>query len=178
VTTSPSVPASPDLLAELETAIDRVESALRACPDDRLAAPCWRVLQSDAWMPKGRTDEELQEFSAFWATAAHAIFFLDFYLDDGSGPFDPAFPHFDAGLDDKMQALLPNPPLGRDELLTALEAGRLKARRVLPAVTDDQLALRMPSWHPWAGTTFADLLNVNLQHMQEHGAHMEAVLTS
>jgi len=127
-------------------------------------------------MPKGRTEEELQEFAAFWATAAHAIFFLDFYLDDGTSEFAPAYPHFDAGLDDKMQALLPDPPIGRDELLAALADGRAKAARVLPSVTDDQLAKRLPSWHPWAGSTFADILQVNLRHLREHGGHLEAIV--
>lgn len=129
-------------------------------------------------MPKDRSVEELQEYSAFWATAAHAIFFLDFYLDDGTRAFASAYPHFDAGLDDTMQALLPSPPIDRDELLAALADGRAKAARVLPAVTEEQLARQMPSWHPWAGTTFADLLRVNLQHLREHGAHLDALLTA
>lgn len=127
-------------------------------------------------MPKGRSAEELQVYSAFWATAAHAVFFLDFYLDDGTGPFDPAYPHFDAGLDDQMQALLPDPPIGRDELLAALADGRAKAQRVLPAVTDQQLVGVMPTWHPWAGTSFAGLLRVNLDHLREHTDHLEAVV--
>lgn len=164
------------MLDEYEAAIDRLDAVLRACPDDRLATPCWEVKRSDAWMPKGRTDEELQEFSAFWATAAHAIFFLDFYLSDASGTFDPAYPHFDAGLDDKMQALLPNPPIGRDELLTALEAGRQKARRALPDLTGEQLAAPMPAWHPHARETFDQLLRGNLTHLREHTQHLEAVV--
>ena len=149
---------------------------LRACPDDRLAAPCWEVKPTDAWMPKGRSVEELQVYSAFWATAAHAIFFLDFYLDDGTGPFDPAYPHFDAGLDDRMQALLPDPPIGRDELLAAAADGRAKARRVLISVTDEQLVGVMPSGHPHAGESFAGLLRGNLTHLREHTAHLEAVV--
>lgn len=164
------------MLDEYEAAIDRLDAVLRACPDDRLAAPCWKVKRSDAWMPRDKTDAELQEYSAFWATAAHAIFFLDFYLNDPSCAFDPAFPHFDAGLDDKMQALLPNPPIGRDELLVALEHGREKARRVLPGHTDEQLAAPMPSWHPHAGETFGQLVRVNIDHLREHTAHLEAVV--
>ena len=165
-----------DRLAEFHSAIDRIEAVLRACPEERLTAPCWRVLRTDAWMPKDRTEEELQEFSAFWATAAHALFFLDFYLDDGTGGFNPAYPHFDAGLDDKMQALLPNPPIGRDELLAAAAHGRAKAARVLPALTDDQRALRMPAWHAHSGKTFAELIGGNLDHLREHTAHLEAVV--
>jgi hypothetical protein len=165
-----------DLLAAYDAAIDRVEAVLRACPEERFAAPCWQVLRTDAWMPKDRTDEELQEFSAFWATAAHALFFLDFYLDDGTNGFDPSYPHFDAGLDDKMQARLPSPPIGREELLAAASHGRAKARRVLPSLTDDQLALRMPDWHPHAGKTFEQLIRGNLDHLREHTAHLEAVV--
>ena len=164
------------MLADYEAAIDRIESALRACPEERWTAPCWAVRRTDAWMPKALSDDELQVFSAFWGVAGHAVFYLDFYLDDGTGGFAPAHPRFDAGLDDQMQARMPNPALTREELLAALADGRAKAQRVLPSVTDEQLALRMPTWHPWAGTTFADLLKVNVEHLREHGAHLEAVV--
>ncbi|HEX4905066.1 MAG TPA: hypothetical protein VFU93_06425 [Acidimicrobiales bacterium] len=156
--------------------LDRLEAVLRACPDDRWATPCWEVKPTDAWMPKGRSVEELQVYSAFWATAAHALFFLDTYLDDGTTGWNPANPHFDAGLDDRMQALLPDPPIGRDELLAALSDGRAKAQRVLPAITAEQAALRMPDWHPHPGEPFDELVRGNLDHLREHTDHLEAVV--
>jgi hypothetical protein len=127
-------------------------------------------------MPKDRTVEELQVYSAFWATAAHAVFFLDFYLDDGTTGFHPAFPRFDAGLDEKMQALLPDPPASRDELLDALVACRAKVARVVPAMREEQQALRMPGWHPHNGESFGELVRGNLDHLREHTAHLEAVV--
>ena len=42
-------------------------------------------------------------------------------------------------------------------------------------ITDEQRAGKMPLWHPWAGTTFGQLLQVNLDHLREHTAHLEAV---
>ena len=127
-------------------------------------------------MPKDRSVEELQVFSAFWATAAHAVFFLDFYLDDGTTGFDPSFPRFDAGLDDDMQALVPDPPITRDELLDAVTACRSKVARVLPAMTEELQALRMPGWHPHSGESFGSLVRGNLDHLREHTAHLEAVV--
>ena len=127
-------------------------------------------------MPKGRTVEELQVYSAFWATAAHALYFLDTYLDDGTTGWNPAYPHFDAGLDDQMQALLPDPPIGRDELLAALAAARAKAQRVLPAMTEEQQSVRMPLSHPHAGESFGSLVRGNLEHLREHTDHLEAVV--
>ena len=127
-------------------------------------------------MPKGRSVEELQVYSAFWATAAHALYFLDTYLEDGTTGWNPAYPHFDAGLDEQMQALVPDPPITREELLAAVTDARAKARRVLSAMTEEQGALRMPSSHPHPGESFASLVRGNLDHLREHTAHLEAVV--
>lgn len=169
-----------------EGAIDVLERALRECPDEDWQAPAWRVLRTDPWMwpaagvepiPE-RTEESIQSFAAIWSVAYHCLWFLDFYstVDVSSfespeyargGPEEQAWPADGA-------APIPTPVYGREVLLRFLEHGRAKVRRVLPALTEDELAAPLPAQHPHHGKTFEQLLDVNLAHVREHGGDLLA----
>ena len=63
----------------------------------------WRVKRTDPWMwphadmdDGSRTEEQIQVFSAFWLVAYHCLFFVDFYLWDGTGDWSPP-PAFQGG---------------------------------------------------------------------------------
>jgi hypothetical protein len=169
-------------LAAFEAALDRLEWALRECPDERWDASVWRVERTDPWMwPRegggdGRTDEDIQVFSAFWLVAYHCLFFLDFYLWDGTGNWSvmPGFENGpeDQGIDEQGAARFPNTHYSRAQLLGYLEYGRRRMREVVGAVTRRQLALVMPGGHPRAGRTFEHVVRANLQHLREHGEQL------
>jgi hypothetical protein len=178
------------LLENFVAAIDSFERAVRDCPEQLWDASLWEVKTTDPWVwPKPgvepipeRTVESIQIYSAFWQVAAHCAFFLDFYL---SGPhiadYRPPSP-FEGQMDERWEAdgcvELPPRRFTRDELLAYITFGREKAERILPTLAPDDLALPMPVGHPWAGSTYEALLQVNLQHVKEHAGSMVRLIES
>jgi DinB superfamily len=147
----------------------------------------WKVKRTDPWMwPRAemddgsRTEEQIQVFSAFWLVAYHCLFFVDFYLWDGTGDWSPP-PEFAGGHAEQPigadgAAPLPSGTYSRSELLGLVDHCRKRSRGVLSALTDEQLSLRCGSWHPHRGKTFRELLQVNLAHLGEHGGQLEAAV--
>lgn len=172
-----------DLRRRFDVALDRLEGALRTCPDGRWTASVWPVPKTDPWVwpapgvapiPE-RTEESIQQFSAFWVVAYHCLWFLDFYAGLAPG-FES--PEYVRGGPEELPwptdgaAPLPDRVFGRDVLLRYLEHGRDQIRRRLTEVTDAQLAEVCPEGHPWGGATLAQLLEVNVRHVEEHGAQL------
>lgn len=175
-----------DAVVEFDGAIDVLEQALRQCPDESWEAPAWRVLKTDPWMwpapgvepiPE-RTEESIQSFAAVWVVAYHCLWFLDFYATVDTSNFES--PEYARGGPEEQgwpadgAAPLPTPVYRRDVLLQFLEHGRTKVRRVLPMLTDAELAAPLPAQHPHHGKTFEQLLVVNLAHVREHGSDLLA----
>src|SRR2546422_11459868 len=95
-------------------AIDMLDNALRACPDE-------------LWRERLWNDRSLQpEFSEFWYVAYHALFWLDLYLSDSIEGFAPPAPFTLAELD--PVGLLPERVYTKDELQIYLAHGRNKCR--------------------------------------------------
>jgi hypothetical protein len=69
-------------------------------------------------------------------------------------------------------APIPTPVYPQDVLLQFLDHGREKVRRVVPALSDAELASPLPLHHPHHGKTFEQLLGVNLAHVREHGSDL------
>ncbi len=167
------------MLGEFEVAIDRLERALRECPDERWHTSLWVVKRTDPWMwPKGgdgdgRTEDAIQVFSAFWLIAYHCLFFLDLYCWDEAGSFatPPEFANGpeDQGIDEFGAARFPNVTYSREELLGYVAYCRGRVRATLANLTDRQRAIKLRPGHPHAGKTFEQLLEVNLAHVREHG---------
>ena len=175
-----------DLVRRFDTALDRLEAALRDCPDERWEASVWPVPRTDPWVwpqpgvepvPE-RTDESIQRFSAFWCVAYHCLWFLDFYLETGDRPFDS--PEYvkggpeELGFADDGAVAVPGPAVPRETLLRYLQHGRRKVHDVVPIVDDAVLDRRCPDDHPRAGETFNQVWLVNVAHVEEHGSQLAA----
>jgi hypothetical protein len=142
------------LWRQLGAAVDMLEKAIRACPDDLWAA-------------------ERRRGPAFWYLAYHTLFFLDLYLAPSPDGFAPPPPF---NLDELDPAgVLPERPYTKTELLAYLEHGRRKARETLAAL--DEAAAAQPTAFPWLpAMPFAELLLVSLRHVQHGAAQLNLLL--
>lgn len=142
------------------SAIDMLENALRACPDE-----LWKArISKDSSLPP--------EFSEFWYVAYHTLFWLDLYLSGSVRGFAPPSPFTLAELD--PAGVLPERIYSRAELLTYLEHGRRKCRSAIDTLTDDRA--RQPCRFTWGEVSFLELLLYNMRHVQEHAAQLNLVL--
>ena len=141
-------------------AIDMLENALRACPDELWNVRMWRNPDLGA------------EFSEFWYVAYHAIFWLDLYLSGAVEGFQPPAPFTLSELD--PAGLMPDRCYTRDELQTYIEHCRQKCFETLVNMTD-QKARQVCSF-TWGQVSFAELLLDNMRHVQEHAAQLNMIL--
>jgi hypothetical protein len=174
------------LRRRFDDAIADLEQALRSCPDGLWATPMWPVAPSDPWIwPREgtppipeRTAESIQQFSAFCTVAYHCLWFLDFYRATEPAGFQSP-PYVRGGPEEQGMAAdgaapLPHPTYDREVLLRYLDYGRRRLHERLASVTDQELASKCPPGHPPAGKTLLELLEVNLQHVREHGGDLLA----
>lgn len=185
----------PPLIREFDAAIDLLEDALRRCPAALWEASLWKVerTESGVWpgndQPEpGRTDESIQVFSALWKVAYHTLFYLDWYVTTEmiATPVAPegsfATPEFirggveEAPFNEDWTLKLPKHVYRRELLLQYLDYGRARARLVISSLTDDDLARTCGPDHPHAGKTLAQLLQINLAHLREHGGQIRRFL--
>lgn len=138
-------------------AIDMLDNALRACPDE-------------LWQARLFSDDP-PEFAEFWYIAYHCLFWLDFYLAETAEGFTPPAPftlsEFDAGL-------LPERVYTKDELRTYLAYGRNKCQQRIETLTDALTPQRVRL--DWPEMSVAELLLYNLRHVQEHAAQLSLFL--
>jgi hypothetical protein len=141
-------------------AIDMLDNALRACPDE-----LWRdQLWSD---PSDRPEN-----SQVWRVVFHALFWLDLYLSGAVEGFAPPAPF-------KMNAAtqsaqLPDQPYTKDELQAYLIHCRRKCQTTLEAMTDETAQRRCH--FDWGEIGFAELHLYNMRHVQEHAAQLSLFL--
>ncbi len=141
-------------------AIDMLDNALRACPDDLWHACLWEH------------PEERPGFAQYWYIAYHCLFWLDCYLSGAAKDFAPPAPFT---LDEMDPAgLLPDRPYTRDELTGYLQHCRAKCRTTLNALTTEQ-ADRICRLG-WGKVTFLELLLDNMRHVQDHAAQLNLFL--
>jgi hypothetical protein len=133
-------------------AIDMLENALLACPDE--------LLRDRSQRPE------------FWYVAYHALFWLDLYLSGSVEGFAPPAPFTLDELD--PAGLLPERPYTRDELAAYLDHGRGKCRATIEALTDERAHQRCR--FTWGEVSFAELLLYNMRHVQEHAAQLNLIL--
>ena len=141
-------------------AIDMLENALLACPDE-----LWR---DRLWNNRS----ERPEYSEFWYIAYHALFWLDFYLSGSVEGFVPPAPFTLDELD--PAGLLPERPYTQGELQTYLDHGRKKCRATIEALTDEKTRQRCR--FAWGEVIFGELLLYNMRHVQEHAAQLNLIL--
>jgi hypothetical protein len=140
------------LWSQFGAAIDMLENAARACPDD-----LWR----------GREAEP-----GVWSIVHHALFWLDVYLSGSVEGFSPPSPFALEELD--PEGRLPERPYSKDALLAYLEHGRAKCRRTIEALTDEQANRRFS--FSWGEVSFAELLLYNMRHVQDHAGEVSCLL--
>jgi len=141
-------------------AIDMLENAMRACPDE---------LWSDPTKPPVFISKSVP---GFWYVAYHTLFFLDYYLSESERGFAPPAPFTLDELD--PAGLLPERPYSKDELLTYLEHCRKKCRAAVEALTDDAARKRCGFERP--DLPVAELLLYNMRHVQHHAAQLNLIL--
>ncbi len=176
------------LAGEFDEAIDRLEEALRLCPDDLWQASMWPVRRTDPWIwPRPgtepiveRTDESIQIYSSVAGIVYHCLWFLDFYVTTDAKTFQS--PEYVRGGAQEMDwaadgaAPLPGWVFPKEVLLRYLEHGRRRVRERLASVSETEMAGTCPDGHPHAGKTLSQLVQVNLDHVREHSGQIRAFL--
>lgn len=141
-------------------AIETLENALNACPEELWQERLWRV------------SEVQPEFAEFWYIVYHTIFWLDYYCSDSAEGFTVPPPFTLAELD--MDAVLPDRVYTKQELQTYLEYARAKCRAKIESLTDENEPQRVRN--NWRVKTVAELLLYNMRHVQEHAAQLSMLL--
>ncbi len=133
-------------------AIDMLDNALRACPDNLWADRSQRV--------------------EFWYVVYHTLFWLDLYLSGTARGFTPPTPF---GLEELDPAgVLPERPFTRQELATYLIHCRYKCRETTLGLTDEKA--NQPCKFSWGETSFAELLLYNMRHVMYHVGELNLIL--
>lgn len=139
------------LWQQFGAAIDMLDNALRACPEQLWRDPLWN------------DPTDAPEYTEFWFIVYHSLFWLDLYLSGSQEGFAPPAP-FIAGS-------LPEKPYTKDELQTYLTHCRQKCRATLEMLTDEKAEQRCV--FPWIGEmSFAELQLYSMRHVQEHTAQL------
>ncbi len=140
-------------------AIDMLENALSACPEDLWEQPLFQ----DPAAPSA--------FAEFWYIAFHTLFWLDFYLSDSAEGFTPPAPYT---LSELESGGLPDRVYTKAELRNYLEHGRTQCRNKLASLESALVPQRVRS--DWPDMSVAELLIYNLRHVQEHAAQLSLFL--
>ena len=140
------------LWSQFGAAIDMLDNALLACPDE-------------VWSDRSQRLE-------FWYVVYHTLFWLDLYLSGSVEGFAPPAPFALEELD--PTGLLPERPYAKDELQTYLEHGRQKCRATIEALTDEKA--RQRCGFSWGEVSFLELLLYNMRHVQEHASQLSLIL--
>jgi DinB superfamily len=141
-------------------AIETLENAITACPDELWRARLWRELDVQP------------EFVQFWYIAYHTIFWLDYYCSDSAEGFSVPPPFTTSEME--MGAAPPERAYTKTELLSYLEAARAKCRAKIESQADVSELQRVRS--NWRVKTVAELLLYTMRHVQEHAAQMNMLL--
>ena len=148
------------LWQQLGAAIDTLEAAMQACPDE-------------VWCDSSKSPEWVsRDVVGFWYLVYHALFFLDFYLSDSAEGFSPPEPFNRDELN--PAGLLPERPYTKGELQAYLEHCREKCRAVLEALTEQKARQRCGFERLDLST--AELLLFSMRHVQHHAAQLNLIL--
>jgi uncharacterized damage-inducible protein DinB len=133
-------------------AIDMLENAVLACPDD-------------LWGDRSQRPE-------FWYVVFHTLFFIDLYLSDSDVGFAPPAPFTLDEMDER--GLMPERVYTKEELLKYLEHGRKKCRTTITGMTEEK-AKRRCGFH-WLDISVAEVLLYNMRHVQHHAGQLNLIL--
>lgn len=137
------------LWQQFGASIDMLENAIMGCPDE--------LWDTDA---------------KFWHIAYHTLFFLDYYLSDDPSNFAPPAPFTLSELDPSGR--LPERTYSKEEILTYLNFGRQKCRKLIAGLTTENAALQFNS--EYKDYPVLEILLYNMRHVQHHAAQLNLLL--
>ena len=147
------------LWCQFGAAIETLENALKACPDELWQARLWSASKVQP------------AFTEFWYIAFHALFWLDFYCSESADGFivPPPFT-----LSEMRGGELPERVYTKQELQTYLEYARSKCHARIEGLADGSEPQQVRK--DWRIGTVSELLLDNMRHVQEHAAHLNMLL--
>jgi len=148
------------LWRQFGAAIDTLQNAIDACPEELWQARLWRE------------SEVPLVFVEFWYSAYHTIFYLDYDFSESAEEFTPTPPFTHTAHD--MYEVLPERVYTKQELLTYLEHARTKCQAKIESLADVNEPQRIRKNHPIK--TVAELILYELRHVQEHAAQLNMLL--
>lgn len=132
-------------------AIDMLNNALVACPDEQWQDTVWHDPSDD---PK---------YTEFWYIIYHTLYWTDRYLSGSPEGFAPPVP-FVAGS-------LPENPYSKKDLHAYLKQCRQKCEETFEALTNEKA--NQICQFPWGeDVSFAELQLYSMRHVQEHAAQL------
>jgi hypothetical protein len=145
-------------------AIETLQNALNACPEELWQARLWRE------------SEAQPEFAEFWYIAYHAVFWLDYYCSESADGFteNDIVPTPSTLSELEMNPVLPERVYTKQELQTYLEYARTKCQARIESLEDENEPKRFRT-HPHVKTV-AEVLLLNMRHVQEHAAQLNMLL--
>lgn len=142
-------------------AIDDLDQALRACPDELWRTRLWNdPSQEKFFLPE------------FWYVVYHTLFWLDLYLTGAEEGFVPPAPF--ALIEQNEEGPIPAQPYTKDELQEYLEDCRRRCQATIEALTDESAQRRCR--FGWGEVSFAELLLYNMRHVAGHAAQLSLLL--
>ena len=133
-------------------AIDMLERALVACPDE-------------LWHYRSQEQE-------YWYMGYHCLFFLDLYLSGTVEGFTPPEPFDLKELD--PEGSLPEHKPNKEELLGYVAHCREKCHTTIESLTDEKA--EQACKFPWGEVSFLELLFDNMRHVQSHASELLWIL--
>jgi hypothetical protein len=150
----------PIIWRQFGAAIDMLENALIACPEELWAKP------ADA------ENSFAAHWYEYWYLTFHTLFWLDFYLSEEREGFAPPAPFGLEEMDPK--GAFPPRAYTKDELRTYLEFGREKCRAKIASLTEEAM---QPHYRTrWMDFSTLELILYNMRHVQHHTAQLNAIL--
>ncbi len=138
------------LWRQLGAAIDMLENAITSCPD--------------------RVWGDRIDWHEYWYLASHTLFWLDHDMSDADPDFAPPEPFDMCEIDPK--GVLPPRIYTKEELLTYLDYGRQKCRKVIAALTEEDMTrpcVKRPH------LTAVELMYYTMRHVQHHTAQLHYI---
>lgn len=145
---------------QLGAAIDMLDNAIRACPDELWSDPA----KPPAWNDRGVV--------GFWYLVYHTLFFLDLDFSDSPDGFAPPAPFTLDELD--PAGLLPDRPYTKGELQSYLAHCRKKCRGAIEGMTDEKA--RQRCGRDGLDISNAEFLLYSMRHVQHHAAQLNLML--
>lgn len=140
------------LWRQFAAAIDMLENAITACPDD-------------LWGNRERRPE-------FWYVVYHTLFLLDLYVEGTLEGWAPPEPYNMDELD--PAGVLPPRVYTKEEMRAYLRHGREKTRAAIAGLTEEK-ARRMCTFS-WLELSYGELMLDSLRHVQHHTAQLNLIL--